>query len=73
MLRFVADVYGADAIHEAWEEFTVWAEDEFDPASPHVPVFLPWFYHHWVPDSLEETCIEDTSLHGRAPTSVYLE
>ena len=47
MSRFVADVYGADAIHGAWEEFTVWAEDEFDPASPHLPVFLPWFYHHW--------------------------
>jgi len=73
MARFVEELYGLDAIDEAWEEFTLWEEVEFDSASPHVPLFLPWFYHCWAPDPLEETCVEDTSLHGRAPTSVFLE
>ncbi|HEY5569546.1 MAG TPA: SEC-C metal-binding domain-containing protein [Gammaproteobacteria bacterium] len=72
MARFVAEVYGAEAVDEAWAAFTVWEGDEFDPESPLGAVFLPWMYHCWAPDPLEETCVADTSLHGRPPTSVFL-
>jgi hypothetical protein len=74
MLRFVGQAYGPDAIHEAWDEFTLWESDEpdFDPDTPHLQVVLPWFDHHWAPD-LADTSIEDPSLHGRSPTSVLLE
>lgn len=74
MLRFVREVFGRDAIHEAWAEFTLWddAESGFDPDSHHLPVFMPWFFHQWMPDPLD-TGIADTSLHERTPTSVLLE
>jgi hypothetical protein len=73
MLRFTLDVYGAAALDEAWAEFLVWPEDDvaFDPGSPHVPVFMPWFFHRWAPDL--DTGVADTTLHGRPPTSVLLE
>jgi hypothetical protein len=74
MLHFVGQVYGSDAIDEAWDEFTLWSSDEphFDPATPHVEVFLPWFYHQWTPDT-PDTSIEDEALYGRSPTSLLLE
>jgi hypothetical protein len=73
MLRFVSHVFGPDVIDEAWGEFTLWETDEphFDRDTPHMEVFLPWFFHSWKPDPLE-TSIEDPSLHDRSPTSVLL-
>jgi hypothetical protein len=74
MLRFVEQVYGPNAIEEAWDEFTLWESDEpgFDPDTPHLQVFMPWFFHHWCPVP-HDTRIEDASLHDRSPTSVLLE
>lgn len=74
MLRFVEQVYGPGAIDEAWDEFFLWDSDRpgFDPNSPHLQVFMPWFFHRWRPDP-PETSIEDASLHERSPTSILLE
>ena len=74
MLRFVRDVYGDAALDEAWDEFNLWEEDQqgFDPDSPHLQLFMPWFFHRWTPDP-EETRVADATLHDRAPTSVLLE
>ena len=72
MMRFVAEVYGAGGLDEAWAEFMVWEEDEFDPESPLGALFLPWMYHCWAPDPDAETSVEDASLHGRTPTSELL-
>ncbi len=74
MMRFVQDVYGPLAIDEAWDEFVAWDEDapSFDPRTPHMQLFLPWFFHLWAPDPYA-TAIEDAALHDRSPTSVYLE
>lgn len=74
VLRFAGQVYGRDAIHEAWDEFTLWESDEprFDPGTPHQEVFLPWFFHQWTPDP-QDTSVADASLHGRSPISVLLE
>jgi hypothetical protein len=73
MATFFGDVYGPGAIDEAWAEFTLWTEESFDPRSPHVALFIPWSYHQWSPDPLEQTGVEDQALHGRTPTSVFLE
>jgi hypothetical protein len=73
MAAFLGNTYGKGAINEAWAEFTLWTEEVFDPDSPHVPLFLPWSYHHWSPDPLEQTGVEDETLHGRTPTSLFLE
>lgn len=74
MLRFTLDVYGAAALQEAWSEFLLWPEEEvaFDPESPHVPVFMPWFFHCWAPDPAGSV-VEDRALRDRPPTSVLLE
>ena len=63
--------YGPPAIHEAWEAFTLGEETEFDPDTPHVQVFMPWFFHRWSPDP-EDTSVRDAALHGMAPTEAYL-
>jgi len=74
MLRFVRDVFGDAALAEAWDEFHLWEEDapKFDPDSPHLSLFMPWFFHRWSPDPAE-TLVADTALHGREPTRVLLE
>ncbi len=71
--RFTTEVYGAEAVLEGWDEFTLWEGHDFDPASPLLAVFLPWLYHRWEPDPHEEASAVDASLHGRAPTSLFLE
>src|SRR5690606_34897115 len=74
LLNFADDVYGEIAVHEAWEEFLLGPEDdeeaEFDPMSPFLPVFMPWFFHHWTPDI--ETEVADRSLDGQSPTAEFL-
>ncbi len=74
MLRFVRAAYGDAALHEGWDEFNLWEEHQegFDPDSPHLQVFMPWFFHRWAPDP-QETRVADATLHDRAPTSVLLE
>lgn len=73
MLRFVDDAYGVDALDEAWDEFVLWDEHDegFDPETPHQQVFMPWFFHQWMPDP-DETNVVDTTLHGISPTQAYL-
>jgi SEC-C motif len=71
MLTFVADTYGPDALREAWEEFSG-AEEPFDPETPHIQVFMPWFFHRWSPDPYS-TEVTDAALHERSPTSLFLE
>jgi hypothetical protein len=69
MLRFVAETYGPQALHEAWEEFSG-AEEPFDPETPHIQVFMPWFFHRWTPDPYS-TEVADTALHERSPTALF--
>jgi len=76
MLRFIKEVYGPETIHEAWDAFTLWEDEEvaaeFDPETPHLQVFLPWFFHQWTPNP-HETWVADLALHDRSATSVLLE
>jgi len=73
MARFFAETYGGEAADEAWAEFTLWDEGEFDPDSALGAIFLPWMYHSWSPDPHEEASVVDPSLHDRPPTSMLLE
>jgi hypothetical protein len=70
---FVFDVYGPDAIEEAWDDFTCWDGPAFDGESPLMTVFMPWLFHSWEPDPHEDASRVDVSLRGRIPTSVFLE
>jgi SEC-C motif-containing protein len=50
LLRFAGTRLGVGLIDEAWADFTLGQEETFDPASPHLPVFMSWFLHQWFPD-----------------------
>lgn len=50
LLRFSGDYFGPMGLAEAWDEFTGWEDVPFDARSPHIPVFMPWFFHNWTPD-----------------------
>ena len=73
MLRFVCQVYGDGAVHEAWSEFLLWPDDDpgFHADTPFMQLFMPWFFHRWAPDPYE-TSVENADVHDRTPTSVLL-
>ncbi len=71
MLRFVNETYGPSALQEAWEEFIGYEGAEFDPETPFIQLFMPWFFHCWSPDP-HETSIEHEALQGVIPTAAYL-
>ena len=48
LLRFIQGQFEPGLIQEAWEDFTGETEP-FDPKTPHIVVFMPWFFHHWYP------------------------
>jgi hypothetical protein len=50
LLRFAEGYFGHAGLMEAWDEFTLWEGVPFDAKSPHIPVFMPWFYYDWMPD-----------------------
>src|SRR5665647_1301908 len=47
MLRFIAEACGPLAVHEAWNEFMCDDGLEFDPDTPLMQLFMPWFFHCW--------------------------
>jgi hypothetical protein len=44
---------------------------EFDPDTPLMQLFMPWFFHCWAPDPLT-TKVGNKSLHDVIPTAAYL-
>jgi hypothetical protein len=71
MLRFTKQAYGPTAVHEAWDEFTGFENLEFDPDTPLIQLFMPWFFNCWAPDPVT-TEVVNKSLHGVIPTKAYL-
>ncbi len=48
LLRFIHGQFEPGLIQEAWADFTG-ETAPFDPRTPHIVVFMPWFFHHWYP------------------------
>ncbi len=71
LLGFIAESHGRGAIEEAWEEFTLWSGEPFDPESPQVTLFYPWLFHSWKPFG-PETGVAARCLHSIAPSQAYL-
>jgi hypothetical protein len=71
LLSFIAESHGPGAIEEAWQEFTLWIDEPFDPESPQVTLFYPWLFHVWRPDPID-TEVEARCLHLIPPTQAYL-
>lgn len=72
MLRFITEVYGPDAIHQAWLEFTVGKSDEFVHGHPDTELFFSWLFHKWSPEKAKGHRITDAALYGIDPTRAYL-
>jgi SEC-C motif len=71
LLSFIAESHGQAAIYEAWEEFTLWSGERFDPQSPQVTLFFPWLFHIWRPLT-GETEVKARCLHSIPPSQAYL-
>ncbi|MCC7079826.1 MAG: SEC-C domain-containing protein [Burkholderiales bacterium] len=70
MIRFIDAAYGPCALEEAWDEFVLDRDIEFEPEAPLMQLFMPWFFHSWSPDA--DTEVADASLHRVIPTAAYL-
>lgn len=70
LLRFSKNHLGQDALLEAWEEFTLWSEEEFDPHTPHIQLFMPWFFFNWYPDS---SGIDENTRDERTTGQAFLD
>jgi hypothetical protein len=70
ILRFTAETFGPEAVGEAWQEFVLDAAEEyseFDPDTPHLQLFMPWFFHVWSPEA------DDLEESPTTPTRAFLE
>jgi len=64
ILDHAAKTFGVAAIDEAWSEFHGWNDEPFDPKSPELQVFMPWFFYNWTVD------IGETDVLDSAPKDV---
>jgi hypothetical protein len=72
LLRFGRIRYGPTMLVEAWETFNLAEEPtDFDPQTPHLPVFMPWLFFDWQPDPLD-TDIDPAVLDGLTLAQAYL-
>jgi hypothetical protein len=72
LLDFTLTTYGAEALHEAWFEFTLGSDEEFSNNHPEAMLFIPWFFHRWTPAAAKGNTIVEANLQGVPPTSAYL-
>ncbi len=46
-LKFAKTYFSYAVIQEAWDEFTQGKGGDFPSDTPHMSVFMPWFYYDW--------------------------
>ena len=66
LLKFSEHRCGATGLGEAWDTFMLWEGEPFAPESPHMSVFMPWFFFDWTPDPM------DTEVKPEARDSLTL-
>ena len=76
ILEFTTAHFGKTALAEAWDDFMPHWDDEHDEPfaidTPHMPVFMPWFFYEWTPDP-RHTSTKLEAQDGRTPGRAYLE
>lgn len=70
LLKHAEKWYGAGAIMEAWDEFTLWSERPMDPESqPELDTaYIPWFLFNWIPDNAE---VDDAQHLPEVPVAIH--
>ncbi len=71
MLEFGSSHFGRDALQEAWDDFIPWEDEEFAMDTPHMPIFMPWFFYDWLPDP-SHTSVRREALDERTLGQAYL-
>ncbi len=67
LLKFSQNHWGESALLEAWGDFTLWREKDFSPDTPHMQLFMPWFFFNWHPDySIHDTSVPRKKTTGEA-------
>ena len=72
MLRFTDAIFGNAALAEAWDEFTLWEDVPFDAHSPHMQLFMPWFFHDWLPEE-DTTRVRNSAPRGETVVGAWLK
>ena len=76
LLGFGSSHFGQEALLEAWDEFMPpWDDghdEPFTPDTPHMPIFMPWFFFDWLPDP-HTTSVKPEALNGRTLAQAYLD
>jgi hypothetical protein len=76
LIEFSSSHFGQDALLEAWDEFMPFWEDVHDepfaPDTPHMPIFMPWFFFDWLP-APDDTSVNPEALDGRTLAQAYLD
>ncbi len=72
LLEFANNHFGSEALLEAWAAFMPWEDEPFAPDTPHMPIFMPWFFYDWMPAPLE-TSVKHEALDGRTLARAYLD
>lgn len=76
LLEFADSYFGQEALLEAWEEFMPpWDDghdEPFAPDTPHMPIFMPWFFFDWLPEP-DDTTVKHAALDGRTLARAYLD
>ncbi len=72
ILKFVKREFGVGLLDEAWNEFTGDTGAAFDPDHRNLPLFMPWFFHKWVPDPNDDSRVPADRMDEFPVTAAYL-
>ena len=72
ILEFSTSHFGREGLQEAWDDFMPWEDEEFAMDTPHMPIFMPWFFYEWLPDP-DNTSVKREALDGRPLAWAYLD
>ncbi len=72
MLDFSSSHFGRDTLQEAWDDFMPWEDEEFAMDTPHMTIFMPWFFYDWLPDP-HHTSVRREALDERTLGQAYLD
>ena len=70
LLKFSVKHFEPEALLEAWGDFTLWSEEEFDLHTPHMRLFMPWFFYNWHP---EFSGIDENTQDERTTAQAFLD
>ena len=72
LLEFSGSHFGNEAVLEAWEEFMPREDEPFTYDTPHMSIFMPWFFYDWLPIP-GATSVKEEALDGRTLARAYLD